>query len=78
MTTGKEFIQNIQNTFIFNSVKALLNGAKVIVAVTPTPWDDLAVQALLTVVEGLEKADSKDEALQALATALPDDDAIIS
>lgn len=75
MVKGIEVIQNIQETGIFRSLKALLAGARIVANFTPTPIDNLVVDALVAVLTGLEQAGSKDEALQALANALPDDDA---
>lgn len=67
------FIQNIQKTMVFNALKGLLNGLRSLTYVTPTPWDELAVLTLLGVIEALEKAESKNEALQGISTAIPDD-----
>ena len=67
------FIQNIQKTMVFNALKGLLNGLKSVAYITPTPWDDLAIVTLLGLLEALEKANTKDEALQAVASAIPDD-----
>lgn len=67
------FIQNIQKTMVFNALKGLLNGLKSVAYITPTPWDELAVLTLLGVIEALEKADTKGEALQAISSAIPDD-----
>ena len=67
------FIQNIQKTMVFNAIEGLLNGLKSVAYITPTPWDELAVLTLLGIIKALREANTKDEALQAVASAIPDD-----
>ncbi len=68
------FIQNIQSTAVFFVLEGALSGFEKIAHFTPNPWDNIAIATFRAILEALKQANSKDEALQAVASALPDDE----
>jgi hypothetical protein len=78
MTTHNEGIANIQKTGLFTAIKALLAGAGLFAALSPTPWDNTAVLILQGVIDGLERATTGQEASRLVASVIDDSDTVLS
>lgn len=68
------FIKNVQTTFVFETLKSVLDWLEKAALFTSTPFDNIAVAVFKAVLEAFAESKTNDEVLKAVAEALPDDE----